>query len=113
MNTAIIVSNTAPFGALMNTAIARLIDATSTIARVNSALNAAGGYQAGSPPGSALEITSLQAVTNNFGVVASSASGANGQAWGYAVNILAEAVAAFLAANAPQIALLDNGTSVS
>src|SRR5512139_2241271 len=99
---AIIVSGATPFGALSNAAVGKLVDAITSIHRVRQAAAAA---QSGAPApiGAALETGS------NFGVVPSSTAGAQGAAYAYALNVLDDALQAFLTANQGQITALDNG----
>lgn len=97
-----IVPNTAPFGALSNQAVAELISAADKFSRLKAAVaNAASGY--GGTAGTEYESGT------NFGVVPSGTPGEKGADFAYALNVLADNMAAFMAANAGQIALLDNG----
>jgi hypothetical protein len=103
--TAVVVSSTAPFGAMMSEAVAELIIAANKIARVNEAIsNAASGY--GGTAGAEYE-------TGNFGVIPDATPGQQGAAWAYAGAVLAGNLATFMTANAGSIMLLDNGASTS
>jgi hypothetical protein len=100
--TAIIVNGATPFGALSNGGIADLISAIDELHRVNLAAAAA---QSGAPEptGAALETGS------NFGVMPSATPGEQGAAYAYALDVLDQALQAFLEANKAQITALDNG----
>jgi hypothetical protein len=99
---AIIVNGDTPFGSMSNNGIADLIDAIANLHRVNLAA-AAAQSGAPAPPGAALETGS------NFGVVPSDTPGEQGAAYAYALDVLDQALQAFLAANQAQITALDNG----
>jgi hypothetical protein len=100
--TAIIVNGATPFGALSNGGIADLISAIDELHRINLAAAAA---QSGAPDptGAALETGS------NFGVMPSATPGEQGAAYSYALDVLDQALQAFLEANKAQITALDNG----
>jgi hypothetical protein len=100
--TAIIVNGATPFGALSNGGIADLISAIDELHRVNLAAAAA---QSGAPDptGAALETGS------NFGVMPDAVPGQQGAAYAYALDVLDQALQAFLEANKAQITALDNG----
>jgi hypothetical protein len=102
---AIIVNGSTPFGGMSNDAIANLITAIEDVHRVNLAAAAA---QSGAPEpiGATLETGS------NFGVMPDeNEPGKQGAAYSYALDVLDQALQAFLAANQAQITALDNGGS--
>jgi hypothetical protein len=101
---AIIVNGSTPFGGMSNAGIANLISAIADLHRVNLAAAAA---QSGAPDptGAALETGS------NFGVMPDPVeAGKQGTAYSYALDVLDQALQAFLAANKDQITALDNGS---
>lgn len=100
--TATIVNGATPFGALSNAAVAKLIDAIETIHRVRlaAALAQTGATE---PTAAALETGS------NFGVVPNATPGEKGADYAYALNVLDDALQAFLTANQGSITTLDNG----
>ena len=99
---AIIVNGSTPFGALSNAAIAKLIEAAAELHRCKLA-SAAAQNGAPDPIGAALETNS------NFGVVPSTTPGEQGAAYAYALDVLDQALQAFVVANQGQITALDNG----
>lgn len=108
----IIISNTAPFGSMTNQTTARLTSLNSTIPRLQEAIaTASSGYEG--TPGTQFETFtgSNTAPPNNFQVQADPATpGKKGTDYAYAVDVLAQAWAAFWTAAGPAIEQLDNGT---
>lgn len=99
---AIIVSNTSPFGAMSNEMVAGLHTANEQILRLQAAVAAAAsGF--GGTAGTEYETGS------NFGVTPSASPGAQGLAYAFAVNTLATAWNTFYAAQIASINALDNG----
>ncbi len=112
--TQVLVVQSANFGALASEAMAELLDAQAKLTRVVDAITAAGGYQAGSPAGSAFEIASTSQVSNNFGVVENTASpGTNGSAWAYAINNIGTALNTFISTQIGAIQTVDQGIILS
>jgi hypothetical protein len=104
--TATIISNTPPFGALTNRAIAGLHDVNEAIVRLQDAVaTAASGYEG--TPG-----TEYEGANTNFGVVAGSTPGAKGSDYAYAVSNLATEWGKFWTAASPSIEQIDNGVTL-
>jgi len=104
--TATIISNTPPFGALTNEAVARLYEANDLVTRLTTAVaTAASGY-------SGVAGTEYEGNSTNFGVVASGTPGENGAAYAYAVNVLGGAWTTFWASAKASIEQLDNGVTL-
>ena len=102
--TSTIISNSAPFGALTNQAVADLHALNDMVTRLAAAVaTAASGY-------SGTAGTEYEGNTN-FGVIASATPGANGAAYAYAVAVLAGDWATFWTAALPSIQQLDNGST--
>jgi len=100
---ALIISNTPPFGAMTNQSIAELHELNDAIARLSAAVaTAASGYDG--VPGTEYETDS------NFGVLADATTpGKNGTDYAYAVGQLQSAWDTFWTAAKPSIEQLDNG----
>jgi len=108
---AIVISNSAPFGAMTNQMISRLVSLNSTIPRLDeAATTASAGYEG--VPGTQFE-TSVGlngGMPNNFGVAPDPANpGQKGSDYRYAVDTLAQAWATFWTAAQGSIEQLDNG----
>ena len=102
--TAIVISNTPPFGALTNETVSELFKINQSIIRLQASIsNAASGY--GGTAG-----TEYEGNGTNFGVVASATPGAQGAAYAYAVAVLGNAWTTFWSAAVASVEALDNGT---
>ena len=103
--TATIISNTPPFGALTNRAVAGLHDANIAINRLNEAVATAASGYVGTPG------TEYEGDNTNFGVVASDIPGEKGSDYAYAIGELATSWKAFWTAALPYIDQIDNGVT--
>jgi hypothetical protein len=101
--TSVIISNTPPFGALTNQAVADLFTVNQAIVRLQAAVASAASGYAGTAG------TEYEGNGTNFGVVASSDPGAQGAAYSFALLTLANAWTTFWNAALASIEELDNG----
>lgn len=102
--TAIIISNTPPFGALTNQTVASLFEVNQAIIRLQAAVAAAAsGYNGAAG-------TEYEGNATNFGVLASATPGAQGAAYAFALASLGNAWTTFWASAVPFVEALDNGT---
>lgn len=99
--TAMIISNTAPFGALTNDVVAELFDLNEKITRLQAAIsNAASGYTG---------IAGTEYEGNNFGVVSEPKPGVQGSAYAVAAGTIINAWQTFWVVAVSAIEALDNG----
>lgn len=105
--TAIVVSNSTPFGAMSNQMVADIQKVNQEITRLAAAVAAAASGYGGTAG------TEYEGNSTNFGVAASATPGAQGAAFAYALNSLAANWATFWAANVAYINALDNGVPVA
>lgn len=110
---AIIINNNTSFGGMTNQTTARLVNLNSQIPRLQEAIATASSGYTGTP-GTQFETpipgANEPAMPNNFGVSPDpAAAGAQGEAYAYAVGVLAEHWATFWEAAGPSIEQLDNG----
>jgi hypothetical protein len=100
---AIIISNTPPFGAMTNRSVADLHTVNEAVTRLAAAVaTAQSGFT--DTPG-----TEFEGSGTNFGVVASATPGEQGEAYAYALGELANAWQAFWETAKPSVDALDNG----
>jgi hypothetical protein len=111
---AIIIPNHTPFGSMTNQTTSRLLGLNTTMARLKEAIATASSGYVGTP-GTEFEMPVMgdnMGVQNNFGVQPDPETpGKQGTDYAYAVNVLAEAWAAFWTAAEASIQQLDNGGS--
>jgi hypothetical protein len=100
---ATIISNAAPFGALSNQMVAELYDINDRITRLQGAIAGASSGYTGTAG------TEYEGTGNNFGVLASSAPGAKGSDFAFAVGTISAAWTTFWGAASGSISALDNG----
>jgi hypothetical protein len=102
--TAIIISNTPPFGALTNETVSNLFAVNEAVTRLQAAVAAASSGYSGTAG------TEYEGNGTNFGVVANATPGAQGAAYAYALGNLATAWNTFWTGALASIEALDNGT---
>src|SRR5262245_28265780 len=103
-----VISNNAPFGAMTNQSVARLIAMQATLDRLAGAIATASSGFTGTA-GTQFEQASGLGQVNLFGVQPSETPGEQGSAYSFAVNRLHEEWQTFWTAAQPFIAQLDNG----
>jgi hypothetical protein len=103
--TATIISNTPPFGALTNQAVANLHRVNEAVTRLQEAVATAASGFTGTAG------TEYEGTDNNFGVVPGDTPGAKGTDYAYAIDQLSASWAEFWAAATPYIQQLDNGVT--
>src|SRR3954467_3793279 len=109
---ALIISNSATFGALTNSTVGRLIALSTAVTRLKEALTTASADYTG-VDGTEFESSPTTLGTpNNFGVSPDPENpGKNGQSYAYAVGRLEEEWRNFWAVARPFVEALDNGTA--
>jgi hypothetical protein len=99
----IIISNSAPFGALTNQTIADLHTVSEAMERLQAAVASASSGYTGTPG------TEFEGPNNNFGVTPSATPGEQGAAYSFALDTLAADWNTFWTSAKPSIDALDNG----
>lgn len=103
---AIIVSNTPPFGLMTNRTVAGLHTVAEAITRLNAAVATASSGYTGTAG------TEFEGPNTNFGVVAGATPGEQGAAYAYAVGNLATAWTTFWTNAKASIDAIDNGVTL-
>jgi hypothetical protein len=101
--TATVISNTPPFGAMTNQAVATLYALNLTITRLQAAVGSAAAGYTGTAG------TEYETNATNFGVVASGTPGQKGSDYAFAVGTLGAAWNTFWTAASGALQALDNG----
>ena len=101
--TAVIISNTPPFGAMTNQAVSNLFTLNEQLTRLAAAVATAASSYTGTAG------TEYEGNSTNFGVSASSTPGQQGSSYSFALGNLTTNWATFWTNNVAYINALDNG----